>query len=69
MRDAGVLGAALMAGVASGTFTSLHKAAKEFVQMDATFSPHAAEQARHERRFGQYKLLYKQLVPFNASLQ
>ena len=37
MRDAGVLGAALMAGVGAGVFSSLHDAAKDFVQMDREF--------------------------------
>ena len=68
MRDAGVLGAALMAGVGAGLFPSLHQAAKDFVQMDRVFVPDAKETARHDRRFEQYKLLYRQLVPFNQAL-
>ena len=68
MRDAGVLGAALMAGVGTGVFSSLYEAAKDFVQMDLEFMPNTEETARHDRRFEQYNLLYKQLVPFNRAL-
>ena len=66
MRDAGVLGAALMAGVGAGVFSSLHDAAKDFVQMDRVFVPSQQELARHDKRFSTYKLLYQQLVPVNS---
>jgi xylulokinase len=68
MRDAGVLGAALMAGVGVGVFSSLYDAANEFVQMDKQFMPNQQEVARHDRRFNQYQLLYRQLVPFNSAI-
>jgi xylulokinase len=68
MRDAGVLGAALMAGVGAGVFPSLHAATKDFVQLDRSFEPDTGEQQRHDNRFELYKLLYRQLVEFNAGL-
>ncbi len=65
MRAAGVLGAALMAGVGVGVFGSLREAAKKFVTADRVFAPVGRETARHEVGFEKYKLLYSQLVPLN----
>ena len=65
MRDAGVLGAALMAGVGGGVFTDLQQAAREFVRYDKVFEPNGIERQRHDDRYGLYQLLYRQLVPFN----
>jgi xylulokinase len=67
MRDAGVLGAALMAGVGSGVFSSIANAAQGFVQFDRSFSADATHTARHDDRFARYKLLYEQLKPVNTS--
>lgn len=66
MRDAGVLGAALMAGTGVGVFASLNEAAKNFVMMDRMFEPDMWEAARHDDGFQKYKLLYRQLVPLNV---
>jgi xylulokinase len=68
MRDAGVLGAALMAGVSVGEFSSLQQAAQDFVKIDATFTADASQHERHEKRYALYKLLYHQLIPFNTAL-
>jgi xylulokinase len=65
IRDAGVLGAALMAGIGCGMFGSLQQAANSFVQIDRSFEPQRDKVARHDQRFEQYKQLYLQLVPFN----
>ena len=65
MRDAGVLGAALMAGVGTGAFASLAEAVRHFVQFDATFEPRPAESSRHTHRFAAYRLAYEQLKPLN----
>ncbi len=62
IRDAGVLGAALMAGTGIRVFGSLREAAKEFVSVDRVFEPDAHEMARHDVEFEKYKLLYKQLA-------
>jgi xylulokinase len=67
-RDAGVLGAALMAGVGAGLFPSLALAAKQFILMDQVFTPNTREADRHERRFAAYKKLYEQLKPVNEML-
>jgi xylulokinase len=68
MREAGVLGAALMAGVGVGNFTSLQQAADTFVKYDQNFEPDPQAAERHEKRFEQYQMLYRQLIPFNAAL-
>jgi xylulokinase len=65
MRDAGVLGAALMAGTGVGVFGSLGGAAKNFVVMDQVFEPDFQETARHDVGFDKYKLLYRQLMPLS----
>jgi xylulokinase len=67
MLDAGVLGAALMAGTGIGTFRSLQQAAKDFVVVDRVFEPDPVEQKRHVRGFEKYKQLYHQLEPWNGA--
>lgn len=67
-RDAGVLGAALMAGVGCGAFPSLEEAASGFVKFDRTFLPREDAGTRHAARFGAYKLAYEQLKPVNRAL-
>ncbi len=66
VRDAGVLGAALMAGTGMGMFASLNEAAKNFVMVDRVFEPNPAECVRHERGFEKYNSLYRQLVGWNG---
>lgn len=68
MRDAGVLGAALMAGVGAGVFPSLAQATRDFVQFDATFTPRAAAAARHDSRFEAYRLAYENHRALNSLL-
>ena len=51
MRDAGVLGAALMAGTGIGVFDGLQAAMRSFVQFDGSFSPRPDTAARHAARF------------------
>jgi xylulokinase len=65
MLDAGVLGAALMAGTGIGAFGSLHEAVKDFIVVDRVFVPDKTQQERHVRGFEKYKLLYRQLLPWN----
>lgn len=67
-HSAGVIGAALMAGVGAGLFSSLQQAAKQFVQYDQLFTPDADEAERHDKRFAAYKALYVQLKTVNAAL-
>jgi xylulokinase len=64
--DAGVAGAAMLAGVGAGLFASIAGAAQSFVQTDRIFEPRLQLKTRHEDRFAKYQLLYHQLKPFNA---
>ena len=66
MLDAGVLGAALIAGTGIGAFGSLQEAAKDFIVVDRVFVPDNIHQALHVGGFEKYKRLYRQLVPWNA---
>jgi xylulokinase len=66
MRDAGVLGAALMAGVGIGAFESLSAATRSFVQFDDRFSPNGDTAARHAARFAAYAQAYEQLKPLRS---
>jgi xylulokinase len=66
MLDAGVLGAALMAGTGIGVFSSLSDAAKKFVVLDRVFKPNPIQSERHDHGFEKYKMLYQQLVPWHA---
>ncbi len=69
MLDAGVLGAALMAGTGIGVFGSLNEAAKNLVAVNRVFEPNQTQQERHSEGFERYKMLYKQLVQWNASVR
>ena len=65
--DAGVVGAALMAGVGVGLFPSLPEATKNFVIYDRVFEPQTTNDDYHEARYHTYQLAYEQLKPVNAS--
>lgn len=66
--DAGLLGAALFAGVGAGLFKSLDQAASEIVKYDRLFTPDPKTRDRHEERFAIFKLAYDQLKPVNTIL-
>jgi xylulokinase len=66
-RDAGVLGAAVMAGAGIRLFPSLGEAAQDFVSVDRMFEPDPDQLRRHDDRFERYKMLYLQLKPWNQT--
>lgn len=66
--DAGVLGAALIASVGIGQYSSIAQATKEFVQFDCVFEPETAMRARHDERYQTFQLAYSQLKPVNTLL-
>jgi xylulokinase len=66
IRDAGVLGAASMAGTGIGVFASLREAASSFVLVDKVFEPDLKERKRHDLGFEKYQMLYRQLAPWNG---
>jgi xylulokinase len=68
-RDAGVLGAALMAGTGIGMFSSLAEAVRNAVQFDLDITPDPSAADRHARRYEAYRLAYDKLVPVNRLLR
>ena len=66
--DAGVLGAALIAGVGIGQFESLKRATRDFVHYDRIFEPDVTTKARHDKRYFAYQLAYEQLKAVNRAL-
>ncbi|UVC09270.1 carbohydrate kinase [Rhizobium sp. TH2] len=66
--DAGVLGAAILAGVGTGLFSSIRQAAAALVAIDRSFEPDASLAARYDYAYGKYRELYGQLEAFNAEL-
>jgi xylulokinase len=63
-RDAGVLGAAMLAGVGTGLYPSIGAAAGSLVRADRVFEPNERLRARYDEGFGRYKALYERLNGF-----
>lgn len=66
--DAGVLGAAILAGAGTGLFGSIAEAAGELVLTDRVFEPKLSLSGRYQYAFAKYRELYDQLTGFNADL-
>jgi xylulokinase len=56
--EAGVLGAAILAGLGSGVYTSVGDPMQRLVKIDRIFEPHARRHARYAELFSRYHLLY-----------
>jgi xylulokinase len=65
VTDSGALGAAILAGLGSGTMASLPEAVKSLVRFDRTFTPNTRDRRYHDDRLGHYRELYAALKPFN----
>lgn len=65
--DAGVLGAAILAGVGAGCFPSIDAAANSLVVTDRLFEPDPSRRDRMDFLYGEYRALYAALKPFNAA--
>jgi xylulokinase len=63
MLDAGVAGAALLAGVGASVFASIADAAQRFVQTDRVFMPDGANVELFAERHARYRALYEALKP------
>lgn len=61
--DAGALGAAILAGVGAGEFSSIDEGIAATVSIDRLFEPDSGNAGVYEDRFGQYVDLYESLVP------
>jgi xylulokinase len=64
--DAGVLGAAVLAGTGSGLFSSISEAASQLVDIERTFEPDPSLAERYAYGYRKYLELYAQLEDFNA---
>ncbi len=67
VREAACLGAALLAGVAAGAFTSAREAAS-IVRLDQAFEPRPAMQALYQERYALYRRLYDANRPLMAEV-
>lgn len=65
IADAGVLGAAILAGVGCGAFSDMGTAADQLVRFDQTFSPNPDLADYHGDRLDHFRQLYADLKPFN----
>jgi xylulokinase len=66
--DAGVSGAALLAGVGVGLYSSLAEAASNLIQTDRVFEPDLMNAERHAFGFEHYQNIYQQMKAFNGAL-
>lgn len=67
-RESACLGAALLAGTATGVYSSLDEAVQQTVVRDREFVPEPAMAARYRERFATYEQLYPALRPVNSKL-
>jgi xylulokinase len=58
VTECGVLGAAMLAGVAIGALPSAAETARSWVRVTRTFEPRPQQHARYQERMGFYKELY-----------
>lgn len=65
--DAGVLGAAILAGVGAGCFSSIPEAAEQLIVTDRLFEPDPSRRERMDFLYGEYRALYAALKPFNTA--
>lgn len=66
--DAGVLGAAMLAGIGTGLFSTLLEAANHLVVPDRLFTPDPSRRAVSDDRFARHQDLYTRVKPFHAAL-
>lgn len=67
VADSAALGAAILAGIGSGTMGSLHEAIVALIRFDRTFEPRPDYRALYDDRYAKYRDLYAALRPFNAA--
>ena len=61
ITEAGALGAAMLAGMATGVFRSAAEAVELFVHEARVFEPDARHHARYREKHGLYRQLYPAL--------
>ena len=68
INEAGVLGAAILAGVGCGVFPSLEVGVETMVQLDRTFDPDPQKQALYSERFSKYRRLWPLMADYLRNL-
>jgi xylulokinase len=63
IREAGALGAAIIAGVGAGVFASFSEAIASMVKLERTFEPDLARCERYQARFRDYQRLASSISP------
>jgi xylulokinase len=64
IKEAGVLGAAILAGVGCGVFPSLEAGVETMVQLDRTFYPEPKKQGLYNERFAKYQRLWPLMADY-----
>ena len=59
--EAGTVGAAILAGLATGMFSSKSEAVASLVQYNRTYDPQHCEHGYYEKKYSKYRLLYHAL--------
>ena len=68
INEAGVLGAAILAGAGCGVFPSLEAGVRQMVQLGRTFEPDPHKQAAYTERFAKYQRLWPLLAGYLRDL-
>jgi xylulokinase len=68
INEAGVLGAAILAGVGCGVFPSLEVGVETMVQLDRTFDPDPKTQSLYGERFAKYQRLWPLMADYLRDL-
>jgi xylulokinase len=68
IKEAGVLGAAILAGVGCGVFPSLEAGVETMVQLDRTFYPEPKKQGLYNERFAKYQRLWPLMADYLRDL-
>jgi xylulokinase len=69
INEAGVLGAAILAGVGSGLFPSVKSGVEAMVHMEQRFEPDKEKQRLYDERFKKYRQLYPLLASYLRDLE
>jgi xylulokinase len=66
--ESGLLGTAILAGVATGEFKHVEEATKIFVRREKAFEPNAKRHAIYRERLSKYQELFPMMYPFLKKL-
>jgi xylulokinase len=65
--DTGCIGAAMMAGVGTGTFASIEQASQAFVEIERIFYPNPELKAHYDKKIRRFVRAYEALKPIYSS--